>query len=176
MRKPKELKPQTPRTRKPLDKWKKPPSQVKAEAEAAEGNEDANPYNHTPYRVMYRNEFFDKCNEEGYAKEILAKQNFDYNLQTFENNLGNLNFIYDGEIWQPHGKAFATEKYLSKWICSKSHSHSYRCKAMLATTASVDAVIIDSKYMEHNHDPDPEGKTLLEHTSLLESGMLEKWG
>ena len=112
-------------------------------------------------RIKHRNEFWDKCDADAdYVEEVLAKRNFDYNIQKFENNAGNLNFVYEGEIWQAHGRPFANESLLQKWMCSKVWSHSYRCKAMLATTVEVDAVIIESKFMEHNHEPDPEGKTV----------------
>lgn len=108
-------------------------------------------------QILFKNEFWDKVNNEEYVRATLSKKNFEYEVQIIDTVSGHQHLIYDGNIWhQSVFKEFATGKYVMKWMCGKGHNNSYQCKAMVATLADHSAVIVESKYMEHNHELDPE--------------------
>ena len=110
-------------------------------------------------QVIYKNEFWDKANDEAYVRDIMSKKNFEYEVQLIDTISGHQHLIYDGAVWHAATfKSFTTEKYIMKWVCAKSHNNSYRCLARVATTSDNSAVISESRYIEHNHELDPEGE------------------
>lgn len=109
-------------------------------------------------QVVYKNEFWEKANDEPYIRDVLSQKNFEYEVQLVDTISGHQHLIYDGCIWHAATfKSFTTEKYIMKWLCKHSHNNSYRCLARVATTSDNSAVIQESKFIEHNHELDPEG-------------------
>jgi len=138
---------------------------VKIKKEAAGGStgsaskKASTPKVHDPFKrvIQYKNEFWDKCNDPEYVEGVLKKKNYDYDLTVITTITNNEHLIYDGAIWHAATfRGFSTDKYLFKWICGKSHHFSYRCTARVATTADKQCVIQESRYMEHNHELDPD--------------------
>ena len=113
----------------------------------------------TTLQFRKRSEFWDKCNDEDYVQSVVAKRNFDYDIQHMESITGHQHSIYAGAIWHDrHTKAdYKTATLIRKLICKWAKSTSYHCSAMIATTRDGDAVIVESKFLEHNHELDPEG-------------------
>ena len=111
-------------------------------------------------KVRYRNDFWDKCNDEDYVQDVMAKGNFDYDVQSIESIVGIQQIIYQGSIWHQHHKykSYKTDKYIKKWMCRWGNTNTYHCPAMVATNLNVDAVVIESKYLDHTHELDPEGQ------------------
>jgi len=108
-------------------------------------------------QVKYKNEFWNKANDEEYIQSVLEKKNFEFEVQMVDTISGHQHLIYDGSIWHAGTfRSFNTDKYIMKWICGKGHNNSYRCDARVATLADNSAVITESKYIEHNHELDPE--------------------
>jgi len=108
-------------------------------------------------QIMYKSEWWDNVNDPDYVGAVLKKKNFDYEVHVINTVQNTEHLIYDGAIWhQATFREFKTDKMVAKWICGKSHHFSYRCTARVATTADKACVIQESKYMEHNHELDPE--------------------
>jgi len=108
-------------------------------------------------QIKYKNEFWDKANDVAYIQTVLEKKNFEFEVQMVDTISGHQHLIFDGCIWHAATfRSFNTDKYIMKWICGKGHNNSYRCDARVATLADNSGVITESKYIEHNHELDPE--------------------